>query len=904
MMNHKWYSLSLNEIEKILGTNAASGLSRKAARSRVLKNGGNDFFYVESRALISCIRSVFADPMLLLLIGVDIFAAIFGAVSIAVTAGILIFVNIFVSFFSYYRAQRIIELMSGYSQPKIRVIRNGELYLADSRCIVPGDVIILGKGDIIPCDARIINANDLEVRIYTGRNSKQKFVDSFGDANAFYSSDSNFEFYEYKNMLYAGSEILEGEARAVVIATGDQTYIGALDGGMPLNDSTEHPRTLLDMKRFSRIYSFAVLIMILPLTLIGVFTYGADNILTTFMLTLSLAVSSLGELIYVIGHIIAATAIYDAASGYGKDDQSILKSVKKCDIIAKTDTLILSGHSALTDGKKRVSSVYVGGRELSGNDIFLNGDTIPVAELFCMLIDASNAFPSLNGNINVDIPKVSLFKYAERIGVDIERIRIAAIPLSFSVNDRFSANLNFGGKMITVSAAENDTLIDLCAYEDIEGENIILGTERRAEIKKAFRKMLSEGCEAYIITLSGSSGEIFKGIIAFKETVSLKIREKIIAMDTAGIKTLVFFERESNEEAYLAYEAGIISHRKEVAFASVCRANGLKISDFAENYRAFLGFNIDEKRQIVDHLRKKGHTVTAFASSAEDKKLFDSANVCATSDRAVFSVIREDFEKLQTWTPSGSEESVDGAQNLRVSADVLVRRANLSGGGASGLYNAFSTSRRIQKNLIRAVTYLLCSQLVRFIFIIPAIIFGQTLMSPFHLLFGGLIVDLGAVFILSLDRHERNSMKKPFTSIGLKNPIGLCRKMLSMTALSAGSEVITAVLTVMIGKDDVSGAVFLSVTLSQLVLLFILRLADAPKLRENIRFIVFSAFVAICVVAFSVIPKLAVLTGTLYSLESLICIAILPLRILVWFIYTRIKRRVLKKRNKKIKKAY
>jgi len=270
----------------------------------------------------------------------------------------------------------------------------------------------------------------------------------------------------------------------------------------------------------------------------------------------------------------------------------------------------------------------------------------------------------------------------------------------------------------------------------------------------------------------------------------------------------------------------------------------------------------------------------------------------------VFSVIREDFEKLQTWTPSGSEGSVDGAQNLRVSADVLVRRANLSGGGASGLYNAFSTSRRIQKNLIRAVTYLLCSQLVRFIFIIPAIIFGQTLLSPFHLLFGGLIVDLGAVFILSLDRHERNSMKKPFTSIGLKNPIGLCRKMLSMTAMSAGSEVITAVLTVMIGKDDVSGAVFLSVTLSQLVLLFILRLADAPKLRENIRFIVFSTFVAICVVAFSVIPKLAVLTGTLYSLESLICIAILPLRILVWFIYTRIKRRVLKKRNKKIKKAY
>ena len=72
MMNHKWYSLRVDETEKILGTNAASGLTRKAARSRTLKSGGNDFFYVESRDAFSCARSVLADPMLLLLVGVDI----------------------------------------------------------------------------------------------------------------------------------------------------------------------------------------------------------------------------------------------------------------------------------------------------------------------------------------------------------------------------------------------------------------------------------------------------------------------------------------------------------------------------------------------------------------------------------------------------------------------------------------------------------------------------------------------------------------------------------------------------------------------------------------------------------------------------------------------------------------
>ena len=107
-----------------------------------------------------------------------------------------------VSFLSYFRAQRIMELMAGYSQPKIRVIRNGELYLADSRCVVPGDVIIVSDGDILPCDARIISSNGLSVKVYKGKGADTSFVRVEPNADAFYSEESNFEFYEYKNMLY------------------------------------------------------------------------------------------------------------------------------------------------------------------------------------------------------------------------------------------------------------------------------------------------------------------------------------------------------------------------------------------------------------------------------------------------------------------------------------------------------------------------------------------------------------------------------------------------------------------------------------------------------------------------------------------------------------------------------
>ena len=95
-MNEKWFSLEIEEIEKKLNTNAASGLSRKAARSRLRKEGKNNFFYLRQRSVGECVRRVFSDPMLILIIAVNIIAAIFGRVSTAIISGIFIAVSLLI----------------------------------------------------------------------------------------------------------------------------------------------------------------------------------------------------------------------------------------------------------------------------------------------------------------------------------------------------------------------------------------------------------------------------------------------------------------------------------------------------------------------------------------------------------------------------------------------------------------------------------------------------------------------------------------------------------------------------------------------------------------------------------------------------------------------------------------
>ena len=96
-MNEKgsrWHQTDALSLCQHLHTNAACGLSHKAARSRVRKDGKNDFFYVKSKPMLSVLKPLISDPILILLVGVDIIAALFGKELTAVAVGTIILIHI------------------------------------------------------------------------------------------------------------------------------------------------------------------------------------------------------------------------------------------------------------------------------------------------------------------------------------------------------------------------------------------------------------------------------------------------------------------------------------------------------------------------------------------------------------------------------------------------------------------------------------------------------------------------------------------------------------------------------------------------------------------------------------------------------------------------------------------
>ena len=171
-MNEKWFALNVSQIEKKLKTNAASGMSRKAARSAW------NFHYQRAGALFvkskkssgKMLSEIFSDFALVLLLSAAILCLFFEENYIGVSVLAISVFSVAVSLLYYFKAQRSLENMQTHFMPTAKVIRGGKLYCVSCNELVPGDVIIVEKGDVVCADARLVTSDALKVSMRVEKN--------------------------------------------------------------------------------------------------------------------------------------------------------------------------------------------------------------------------------------------------------------------------------------------------------------------------------------------------------------------------------------------------------------------------------------------------------------------------------------------------------------------------------------------------------------------------------------------------------------------------------------------------------------------------------------------------------------------------------------------------------------
>lgn len=769
----KPYLKSIKELEATLDTSAAFGLDEKRAKLRYEPRNANRFFFIGTSNYTRRIIETLSDPMLIMLLVMVVISAIFGSAVMSVLSGVFLFLGLRSTLLLYTKARTVVVKVSQGARPRATVIRSGKKTAVDSAKLVVGDLIIVNPGDIVPCDARIVRSEGLKVRVFAGT---EGYIEAEPDCTE-YSEELENEL-EYRNMLYAGSIVVNGAATAIVTAIGEGTYAGEKFGGVKIGDASAETDALTKLRKFTRIYELAALAAVLGFTVIGVFTYGVNDILFTFMLTLSTTVSALGEMLNILCRVIIAGNVKNAATNGKNNDAAILKSYDKIEKIAKTDALFLVGDKTITDGKRRVVSAYTAGKNLLPAN-FSEPEMRRAAEYYAILSDFSESGDECDAGF-------SEFS-AKTLKIDAEKLKKGIDFLSkTAVGDKVSVLVKNNGIVTEISATSDINIIENCEGFGLDAGMTVFSSGEKKRLLDFCADAVGRGGKLRIITTKKGGGKlIFEGVFVFRKLVSRSVSDCVSRLAAAGVETLLFLREGGISEVSEAALAGISQGRSDVLSAADFDGD---VSSCVGRFRVFLGFDAGFIGELAAEYKKIGKTVTVFSENPYGYKSFLEADVSATANNS--------------------------GQILRSAADILVDKCSVKGGGVNGIFKMISHARRMVLSMKNAVIYLICSHIMRLVYVVLPLVFGVKLLLPEEVLFSSLVLDIAAVISFAFIK-PKNEMRSSFGAIDFSLPFRFCLREMIISAVAAAFVVVTSLILNFAAGVNLGIPAFILLILSQ-----------------------------------------------------------------------------------------
>ena len=703
MKNEKWFALDISETEKKLKTNAASGLSPKAARSRYDRANGS-LFVPQKMSPLRMLGSLISDFALILLL-LTSFAAIFFDDSYSVIAIIAVtLINLCVSFVIYYRSQRTLESIESFYRPTAHVVRGGKLYSMDYRYVVQGDVLLLERGDIVCADVRLVTSDSLAVSMRVDKNN-YKYLEKYATANI---RPNENDATKYTNIIHAGSVIEKGSARCIVVAVGRYTYLGAMTGGIPETNRDKMPTELKRLKKFCSMFSMISLIAVLPFCFISFFlsqTQGANVTLSAAFLTaLAISASTFAQLATTLCKVFF---INNAKKLIFSRSPSAIRSADALEKLSNTDYLFILDGSPFSDGELAFHSAMTFEVEyIPTKAQTVTSNSLPV---LIGLYTMSNK-RSLSAGIpeNIDYEKgIDTFCKLSKVDFEALAIRypqISHYPLVMeNVSDTVKYTDSGNDNLICISYTHR--ILDDCTEAIISDSIRPLGQDGILRLKRYWSNSVENGKKIMIITVLDMQRNTrrFAGMLVFDISIDNKILNKIASLKNSGLKTIVFSTKSDIKLPDIPDEI------KKLSSMSIdyLRKEQLPVSHNFGKYLYYQDSTEQDIEKLVDlvHSQKKKVAILGFsdhASSAIEKAdLFIS---CAPIQPRISGHLYEEVESLNT---NGGTSDASCIQMVKNEADIIIPRPQKERGGLNSIITALRAGICSYNNLKQFVRYMI-----------------------------------------------------------------------------------------------------------------------------------------------------------------------------------------------------
>ena len=287
-MKTHWYKLSTDDTLKQLGCDPTSGLSSTEAQERLAKAGRNELVEKGGRTRKEIIVEQLTGVLTILLFIAALISAVLGDWIEAVVIMIIVVLNAVLGYTQEYKAEQSMAALKRMAVPKVRVRRDGKIQEVSAGDLVPGDLVILETGNIIPADGRVLQSVNMRVEeaALTGESEPVE-----KDPALVFETDKALG--DRRNMLYSGTIVNYGRGEFVVTETGMQTELGHI---ATLIQGVQQEQTPLQIRldKLGKWLAGAALILVAVIFILGL-VQGQSDIEELLLTAVSLAVAAVPE---------------------------------------------------------------------------------------------------------------------------------------------------------------------------------------------------------------------------------------------------------------------------------------------------------------------------------------------------------------------------------------------------------------------------------------------------------------------------------------------------------------------------------------------------------------------------------------------------------------------------------
>lgn len=729
-----WHSSSPAEVLEELQVDDKIGLANGVAIQRLEEHGQNIISNIERPSFFKRFLGQLKNKTVIALI---IIALISFAVSLmyntvnsysALLIIAIVIINALVSAYHIHTCDAALDSIKQTTNPTVTVLREGILKSVNAAMLVPGDIIVLEEGDYIPADARIIEANEFRCN-----ESALTGVEVPVEKNADSAFDDITPIERRANIVFSGSSVVHGNAKAVVFATGLNTEIGRSSALLQQTGENRLPlqNKLDNVGKVVNFAIFAVCVLVFIIGMIQNFSSGNFAAMTLEMLlnSVALAVAAIPEGLPAITTIVIAIGMHRIFQ-----DKIIVKDPDAAELLGKTDVICCDKTGVFTHNKMYLSRIYDGKKMTLLEEEGIN-------ESAAMVLRLATACSTLTNDSTEDAIEKGCLAYNSMSKLDVEGMfpHIAEIPFD-SERKAMTVITMINERPFAIVKGAPETVIPQCVGCDAKA----LLEINEAMADEALRIVCIAMKPLAEIPANPNPAEIeagltFVGLLGLEDPPREGVEAELATCDEAGIKTVMITGDNLTTAKTVAQKIGILKDGDLcITGAELEELSDDELAANIEKYSVFARVSPSDKLRIVKAWQSRRRIVTITGDSVQDADALALADV-------------------------GCAIGKFGADVAKGNADIII-----SNNRFESIVRAVKESRGLFANIKKSVFYLFSCNFAE----ILAVLFGMLIfknppVAAVQLLWINLLTDCAPAISLSMESAEKNIMKqKPLSSAG------------------------------------------------------------------------------------------------------------------------------------------